>query len=84
MKLIEFITDTKTYTQAGGIFTYANTIGFHFINSGNTICYINAMPLYPNGVLDTMIPGFKDCNKYNIRFSAGTNSELTVLTFNEK
>lgn len=85
--LLEFTTDVKTYNQPGAIITEKTAIGFHFVNTGSVIVFINNFPLYPSGVLDTMYIGCKDKSKYNIRFDTSVvpipNPELTVITFNQ-
>lgn len=84
--LINFTTSVKTYNQSGAILQEASTIGYHFINTGSVICFINNIPIYPSGVLDTMYPFCKDVSKYTIRFDTSVipvpNPELTVLMFN--
>jgi hypothetical protein len=80
----EFTTDFKTYSKAGDIFRDDNVLGYHIVNTGNCVAYINNFPLWPSGVLDTMFQGYKDKSKYNIRFDNTTpvNPEITVITFN--
>ena len=80
----EFTTDFKTYSQAGNIFRDDNILGYHIVNTGNCVAYINNFPLWPSGVLDTMFQGYKDKSKYTIRFDNTTpvNPEITVITFN--
>lgn len=86
-ELIKFTTSVKTYNEAGAILRENETLGYHFINTGSVIVYINNIPLYPSGVLDTMYPFSKDVSKYNIRFDTTVlpipNPELTVLMFNQ-
>ena len=86
-ELVNFTTSVKTYNQAGAILRENDTLGYHFINTGSVIVYINNIPLYPSGVLDTMYPLCKDVSKYQIRFDTTVlpipNPELTVLTFNQ-
>lgn len=83
--LVEFDTNFKSYRQPGAIIKDANTIGYHIVNTGDCIAYINNFPLYPSGVLDTMYSGYKDKSLYNIKFAVGgTNPEVTVITFNER
>ena len=81
--MIEFTTDYKTYSQGGAIERDAQTLGYHFINTGSDICFLNNIPLYPSGVLDTMYIGYKDVSNWNVRWnnSAAINKELTVITF---
>lgn len=85
--LLKFTTDVKTYDQAGKIDRTENAIGFHFINTGSVIVYINNFPLYPSGILDTMYSGYSDQGIYTIRFDTAVvpipNPELTVITFNQ-
>ena len=85
--LVEFTTDTKTYNVAGAIVREPSALGYHFVNTGSVIVYINNLPLYPSGVLDTMYSGYKDKSLYNIRFDASVipipNPELTVITYNQ-
>jgi hypothetical protein len=80
----EFTTDFKTYSKAGDIFRDDNILGYHIVNTGNCVAYINNFPLWPSGVLDTMFQGYKDKSKYTIRFDNTTpvNPEITVITFN--
>lgn len=86
-QLVEFTTDTKTYNQAGAIVREPSALGYHFVNTGSVICFINNLPLYPSGVFDTMYIGCKDKSLYNIRFDSSVvpipNPELTVITFNQ-
>lgn len=86
-ELLKFAVDVKKYTQAGAIVTETSAIGYHFVNTGAVIVYINQFPLYPSGVLDTMYMGCKDISKYQIRFDTSVtpipNPELTVITFNQ-
>jgi hypothetical protein len=84
MEILKFTTAVKTYTQAGTIERDDNTLGYHFINTGSVLLWLNNIPLYPSGVLDTMYPLCQDFSKYQLRFdlSAGTNYELTVINFN--
>jgi hypothetical protein len=80
----EFTTDFKTYSKAGDIFRDDNILGYHIVNTGNCVAYINNFPLWPSGVLDTMFQGYVDKSKYTIRFDNTTpvNPEITVITFN--
>lgn len=79
---IKFVTDFRTYTQAGKVIRYDTTLGFHFINSGADLVFVNQFPLYPSAVLDTMIAGSQDMSVYQIRFDGSVNPELSVITFN--
>lgn len=84
---VEFTTDVKTYNKAGDIFKDDNVLGYHICNTGSCIVFINQFPLYPSGVLDTMLIGYKDKSKYTIRFDTSVipvpNPEITVITFNK-
>ena len=86
-ELVEFTTDTKTYNTPGAIVREPTALGYHFINTGSCIVFINNLPLYPSGVFDTMYSGYKDKSTYNIRFDNSVipipNPELTVITFNQ-
>ena len=86
-ELLRFAIDVKKYTQAGSIVTEPGAIGYHFVNTGSTIVFINQFPLYPSGILDTMYMGCKDVSKYTIRFDTSVmpipNPELTIITFNQ-
>ena len=86
-KLVEFTTDTKTYNLAGALVKEPTALGYHFVNTGSCIIYINNLPLYHSGVLDTMYSGYQDKSTYNIRFDASVlpipNPELTVITYNK-
>jgi hypothetical protein len=84
-QFVEFTTDFKTYSIAGDIFKDENVLGYHIVNTGNCVAYINNFPLYPSGVLDTMLIGYKDKSKYTIRFDnvVPVNPEITVITFNK-
>jgi hypothetical protein len=86
-ELVEFTTDTKTYNKSGAIVREPSALGYHFVNTGSVICYVNNLPLYPSGVLDTMYIGCRDKSLYNIRFDSSVmpipNPELTVITFNQ-
>jgi hypothetical protein len=85
-ELLNFTTNTKIYNQAGKIEQNKDDIGYHFVNTGSVICYVNSLPLYPSGVLDTMYAGYKDNSLYTIKFdtTAGTNTELLVLTYTQQ
>jgi len=84
-ELTKFTTNTKTYTKAGAIEKNPSVLGYHFVNTGSIICFINNLPLYPSGVLDTMYANYKDTSLYNIRFdlASGTNAELLVFTYEQ-
>jgi hypothetical protein len=86
-QLVNFTTGTKIYSTSGTIERDPNTLGYHFINTGSVIVYINNIPVYPSGVLDTMYPLCKDVSKYTIRFDTSVlpvpNPELTVIIFNQ-
>jgi hypothetical protein len=83
--LTQFTTDFKTYSVAGDIFRDNNVLGYHIVNTGNCVAYINNFPLWPSGVLDTMFITYQDKSKYTIRFDNTTpvNPEITVITFNK-
>jgi hypothetical protein len=85
--LLKFAIDVKKYNQPGAIVTEQTAIGYHFVNTGSCIVFINQFPLYPSGILDTMYIGCKDVSKYTIRFDTSVtpipNPELTVITFNQ-
>jgi len=85
-QLVKFTTNTKTYNKAGSIEKNDSVLGYHFVNTGSIICFVNNLPLYPSGVLDTMYANYKDRSLYNIRFdlASGTNAELLVFTYEEK
>ena len=85
-ELLKFTTNTRFYNKAGAIERDPCDIGYHFVNTGSVIVFINSLPLYPSGVLDTMYAGYKDESLYNIKFdtTAGTNAELLVLTYQQK
>ena len=86
-EFVNFTTDVKTYTFSGDIFRDENVLGYHIVNTGSCIAYINNFPLYPSGILDTMLIGYKDRSKYTIRFDTSVtpipNPEITVITFNK-
>lgn len=83
--LVEFDTNFKSYREAGAIIRDENTIGYHIVNTGDCMAYVNNFPLYPSGVLDTMYSGYQDKSLYNIKFDvAGVNPEITVITFNKR
>lgn len=86
--LVKFTTSFKTYTQAGAILREETTLGYHFVNTGGVIVYINNFPLYPSGILDTMYSNYMDVSKYTIRFDTSVtpipNPELTVIMFNKE
>jgi len=81
-QFVDFTTSTKTYTIAGDILRESDTLGYHICNTGSTLVFINNFPLYPSGVLDTMLIGYRDKSKYTIKFQPGPNPEITVITFN--
>lgn len=85
-ELLKFTTNVRTYKQAGAIERSSEDLGYHFINTGSVLCFVNNIPLYPSGVLDTMYAGYKDESLYNVKFDIGTGlePELTVLTFTQK
>jgi hypothetical protein len=74
------------------IYRDALTVGYCFINSGNTPVQINNYNLLPNSVWKTFEPGIEDTTIYRIRFdqrnqfyptcSDDTNS-LTVLIYSK-
>ena len=84
---VEFTTNTKTYTIPGDILREEDTLGYHICNTGSCLAFINNFPLYPSGVLDTMLIGYKDKSKYTIKFDQSVlplpNPEITVITFNK-
>ena len=86
-ELLNFRIDVKKYTEAGSTVTEPDAIGYHFVNTGSVLLYINQFPLYPTGVLDTMYMGCRDKSIYTIRFDQSVqpipNPELTIITFNE-
>jgi hypothetical protein len=86
-EFVNFTTDVKSYRQAGDIFRDENVLGYHICNTGGCIVFINNFPLYPSGVLDTMLIGYKDKSKYTIRFDTSVipipNPEITVITFSK-
>ena len=86
-RLLEFTTDVKAYTQSGDIIRDESTLGYNIVNTGACLAYINNFPLYPSGVLDTMLIGYKDKSKYTIRFdtsiSPPPNPEITVITYSK-
>ncbi len=83
--LVEFDTNFKSYRSAGAIIRDESTIGYHIVNTGDCMAYVNNFPLYPSGVLDTMYSGYQDKSLYNIKFEvAGTNPEITVITFSKR
>lgn len=83
--LVEFDTNFKNYREAGAIIRDENTIGYHIVNTGDCMAYVNNFPLYPSGVLDTMYSGYQDKSLYNIKFDVGgVNPEITVITFNKR
>ena len=87
MESIKFTTATKAYRKAGAIDTNPNVIGYHFINTGACLCYINDIPLYPSSVFDTVYYGMQDKSIYNIQFDTTTTpqpqTEVTVITFSK-
>lgn len=85
-ELLKFTTNTRFYSQAGAIEKSNDDLGYHFVNTGSVLVFINSLPLYPSGVLDTMYAGYKDESLYNIKFdlAAGSNPELLVLTYQQK
>jgi hypothetical protein len=68
------------------VFRNANTIGYLFINTGNTIVYLNNIALSPNGFLKTYEPGAADMTQWRVNFQApfqvGT-PQLTVLIYSK-
>jgi hypothetical protein len=83
--LVPFDTSFRTYRVAGAIFRDDNTIGYHIVNTGNCIAFVNNFPLYPSGVLDTLYSGYQDFSLYNIKFEVGgVSPEVTVITFNKR
>jgi hypothetical protein len=83
--LVEFDTNFKTYRTPSAIFRDDKTIGYHIVNTGDCMAYVNNFPLYPSGVLDTMYSGYQDKSLYNINFAVGgVNPEITVITFNKR
>lgn len=83
--LVNFDTTFNSYREASAIETNENVLGFHIVNTGDCVAYINNFPLYPSGVLDTMYSGYSDRSLYRVKFEAGgVNPEITVITFNQK
>ncbi len=83
--LVPFDTSFKVYIEAGAILRDEKTIGYHIVNTGNCVAFINNFPLYPSGVLDTLYSGYQDFSLYNVKFTVGgANPEITVITFNKR
>lgn len=86
-QFVNFTTDVKAYQTAGDIFRNEDVLGYHIVNTGSCLVFINNFPLYPSGVLDTMLIGYRDKSKYTIRFDQTVqpvpNPEVTVITFSK-
>jgi hypothetical protein len=83
--LVPFDTSFRTYRTSGALLRDENTIGYHIVNTGNCIAFVNNFPLYPSGVLDTLYSGYQDFSLYNVKFEVGGGSpEVTVITFNKR
>lgn len=86
-EFVNFTTDVKAYQNAGDIFRNEDVLGYHIVNTGSCLVFINNFPLYPSGVLDTMLIGYRDKSKYTIRFDQSVqpvpNPEVTVITFSK-
>ena len=86
-EFVNFTTDVKAYQTAGDIFRNEDVLGYHIVNTGSCLVFINNFPLYPSGVLDTMLIGYRDKSKYTIRFDQSVqpvpNPEVTVITFSK-
>ena len=86
-QFVEFKTSYKTYNISGAILHEDDTLGYHFINTGDVVVFINNFPLPPSAVLDTMISGYMDKSLYTIRFDTTIqpipNPELSVITYNK-
>jgi hypothetical protein len=83
---VKFTTGVKAYREACTIDRDDNVLGYHLINTGSCICFVNQLPIYPSGVLDTMYTGSQDMTKYTIKFDgsgAAIAPELTVISFNK-
>jgi hypothetical protein len=79
-------------SNSNNVYRDALTVGYCFINSGNTPVQINNYNLLPNSVWKTFEAGIEDTTIYRIRFnqnnnlytSCGTdNSSLTVLIYSK-
>lgn len=86
-QFVNFTTDVKAYQNAGDIFRNDDVLGYHIVNTGSCLVFVNNFPLFPSGVLDTMLIGYKDKSKYTIRFDQSVqpvpNPEVTVITFSK-
>jgi len=87
IELVNFVSSNKTYNKPGTILRQKETIGYHFVNTGDVIVFINGLPLHPSGVWDTMYPGYRDVSLYTIRFDNSilpvVNPELTVIMYSQ-
>jgi hypothetical protein len=74
------------------VFRNEDTIGYYFVNTGNTPVEINNLILLPGSTWKTLEPGYTDKTFYKVRFNqsnnlyntCGTNnSSLTVLIYSK-
>ena len=74
------------------IFRNEDTIGYCFVNSGNTALDINNFVLLPGSVWKTLEPGYIDQTIYRVKFNqqnlfdatcAQVNSTLTVIIYSK-
>lgn len=90
--MIKFNVSVKNYSTNAPIYRDDKTIGYKFINTGNSVVYINEVQLEPCDELDTFAATMKDCTLWKCRFDAvnnvnqqcsTSNSNLQVVIFSE-
>lgn len=89
--MTKFTIDTKIMNSATSgqvVFRDSNTLGYLFINTGNSPVLINNYSLLPSASLKTFEPNMIDATSYRINFNqytacASIYAELTVLIYNK-
>ena len=64
----KFTCDVKIMTVAGAVFRDPNTIGYNFVNNGNSIVWVNNLKLLPGQSWKTFEAGMIDVGLYRVRF----------------
>lgn len=82
MNLIPFNISTKNYNTNQPIYRDAKTIGYKFLNTGNSIVYINEIKLFPQDEVCTVLPFMKDETLWKCRFDNTNSSNQQCSTSN--
>lgn len=62
------------------------TLGYLFINTGNTVIFLNNIAISPNGFLKTYEPAGRDMTEWRLNMQASQQvgtPELTVLIYSK-